>query len=227
MSHEGITSLLLSKAFKYVANPSKARQYRSRSFESSAELTDNRRTLIRDAALRIKDIANDILTHDKDHKNDLTPEAFQTSKHDIYKLLNNIISEKRLEFSKRDLIIKLISQEKFHSYISKIHPERLKRSISNLINNSVGSLSGPGKIIVKIAKANSLISIVVKDNGCGIPHHITPVVMNEGFTYGKPDGAGLGLSYVKYNVERMGGAFHIHSDCAAGTTAIINLQESS
>ena len=131
---------------------------------------------------------------------------------------------KRVEYQRRrDLEIKENIRGEHYSLFASVQTIEFDRVMSNIINNSVESITGPGTVsILMEAKKNSII-IKVSDSGRGIAASDLPKLMEPGVTIGKKDGKGLGLSHAKTTVERWGGTLSIDSAIGLGTTVTIAL----
>lgn len=104
----------------------------------------------------------------------------------------------------------------------------MKRVLSNLIDNSIQALDQErcshtavtepghqGQIQILVHELQEDLSLVVEDNGPGIPPSILPHLGEIGFTYGKAHvGHGLGLSHAKSTIQKMGGKLEILSPVA-------------
>lgn len=99
----------------------------------------------------------------------------------------------------------------------------LMRVLSNLINNSVESFEEGGKIIVSVEDRVGDVLIEIRDNGMGIPSDQLRGIFNEGFSYNKPGGTGLGLTYAKKMIEAWGGEVRLFSLVDCGTTVSLVL----
>ncbi|MBR5041061.1 MAG: HAMP domain-containing histidine kinase [Clostridiales bacterium] len=103
--------------------------------------------------------------------------------------------------------------EKEISYISggvkefvNADPDRLLQCVENLITNS-RKYAGT-KITVALEKAESTVSICIKDSGKGIPDEDMPFIFDKfyrGHNRGSRPGSGLGLYIVKYLMTKMDG----------------------
>ena len=129
-----------------------------------------------------------------------------------------------------------------HVLISSVEFQRV---ISNLVKNSMESIEfietiktienvetiesisseqrQPGSIQVHIQVKESTLFIVIKDNGCGIPREFLEKVRERGFSFGKPQGEGLGLYSSIKKIETWGGSLKIDSEEARGTSVTIEL----
>lgn len=84
----------------------------------------------------------------------------------------------------------------------------LKRTLSNLINNSIEASNGTGKIWVTTNLEENFLKISVQDEGSGI-HGNAEAILERGYTT-KSNGNGLGLSGAKQFVESLGGMITIN-----------------
>lgn len=102
--------------------------------------------------------------------------------------------------------------------MDKVDCERL---LANLIGNGI-KYNRPGGYVV-VSVNNEKRSLVVKDNGVGIPQEDLHRIY-ERFYRGsnvKSDGTGLGLAIVKHICQRYGFSIDVHSTVGAGTTFIV------
>lgn len=107
-------------------------------------------------------------------------------------------------------------------YANKV---RLSRAIINLIENGLKATNfSTGEILVKVAKENEKILILVKDNGIGIPEDKINQIWEAGFTTSL-DNTGLGLNFVKQVIDMHCGQIIIESEAGCGTEARIYLPE--
>jgi signal transduction histidine kinase len=60
-------------------------------------------------------------------------------------------------------------------------------------------------ITINVKNSQQFVSVMVIDNGKGIPKAIINNLFQEGFTYGKSGNSGIGLYIVKKTIERYGG----------------------
>jgi signal transduction histidine kinase/FixJ family two-component response regulator len=182
-------------------------------------ISEKERLMIRNAAKRINDIANNLLLKPNqlvDNKTELFDEL-------IFVVLEAIISEKRYEYSNGKNPIYFHSTEHTYNSFVYINIVSFKRVLSNLLNNSFEALQHNGSINIWLNCHEQTVEIKIQDNGCGIPPHVLSKVTEHGFSYNKKQGAGFGLSYAKQSIEEVQGTFEIFSELNRGTTISICL----
>jgi signal transduction histidine kinase len=114
--------------------------------------------------------------------------------------------------------------------INKVVPEelilqgdesKLKRCISNLLNNAVDVLVDYNvkdpriDIVVNANNEDKKIRITIKDNGPGIPQDILKTLFEPFVTKFKHNGTGLGLAIVKQYINAHGGDIKVSNDNGA------------
>lgn len=85
----------------------------------------------------------------------------------------------------------------------------LKRTLSNLITNSIEACDLNGEVTISISNQIYSLIINIEDTGHGFPNDSDPS-FERGFTT-KPNGNGFGLSSAKLFIESLGGSIKISS----------------
>lgn len=100
----------------------------------------------------------------------------------------------------------------------KADESRLIRIFTNIIKNATQSFISErkGRIDIQLTGNQQNITIIISDNGCGIPDEIKPKIFQPNFTT-KSSGTGLGLAMVKNMVESMNGTIRFESESDSGT----------
>lgn len=185
--------------------------------EELQNMPDNVKNLASQAISRINEIAEDLLKFNLNRlkKNQSEIERIES----IRLILNNILSEKRIQFSKNKNIRFIISSESEQDAAIKANLTDFQRVVSNIINNSVeGLISETGIVEVSINKYGNYVLIHFIDNGKGIPKDILPLITSKGFSFGKEKyGSGLGLSHASEVVNALNGTLRIESEENIGT----------
>jgi signal transduction histidine kinase len=195
----------------------------------SNELPEDKRTLLRNAVNRIRDIANTL--NQRKLKNNESQfhlsQEFSIVSHCelVYPVLDYLASEKRLQY--RDLVdlqINLYQNSDCYGLFASFDVNEFKRVISNIINNSVESFNnGKGIVSIKIFKEDNFLTVEINDNGIGIPESTLIKLGTRGATFNKKGGTGLGLYHAKCSAEKWGGKLSVSSEVGIGTTVKIKL----
>jgi signal transduction histidine kinase len=80
---------------------------------------------------------------------------------------------------------------------------KVERAWINLVSNAIGFARENVKLESERKKQDLIIRVI--DDGPGVPDEFLPRIFQRGATYGKPDGTGLGLAYVKQVMMGHGG----------------------
>ncbi len=193
-----------------------------------ANIPEAQRLVIRNSVNRITDIANTLLAKSKEQKAEASGGPTKTETASMLQvellpaLVDSIVSEKRIQF--RDKIGIEIEGDFKNSYgaFVKISTTEIKRTISNLVNNSVEAFpEAKGQVVISVCKNSDNVILSVKDNGKGMPPHILEKLGQIGVSHGKDgtqSGSGLGVYHAKATVEGSGGKFEVSSKEGLGTT---------
>ena len=110
------------------------------------------------------------------------------------------------------------------------NPSLLQQMIFNLMTNAchaVQHLKGWQKPQIEVSTAkhsDQMLSLEIKDNGCGIPSDHLEKVFQPLWTTKKPgEGTGLGLGLVKRFVKSTGGDIHVSSELNKGSVFTVLL----
>lgn len=105
--------------------------------------------------------------------------------------------------------------------VMEIDETKLRQGILNLLRNASEAIKPPGKISFTALTEDQALSIIISDNGCGIPREYMDTLF-EPFVTHKSGGTGLGLSIAKNVAEAHGGKISVNSK-DSGTTFILRL----
>jgi len=105
--------------------------------------------------------------------------------------------------------------------------KRLEQVIQNIVENSI-KYSEKGTVRLNIIQEDNIISIIVSDEGIGIPEEereviFEPFMQIDGSATRKAGGVGLGLALVKKIVDFLGGEVSVESKVDVGTSFVIRL----
>jgi len=198
------------------------------------QLPEEKRTIVRSAVARIRDIANHLIEKNREAQasaKGLPQSAAATTVEPssielLSSLIDPLVTEKRLQFrSKIGIEIECRLDSSSYGLFASIQPVEFKRVLSNLVNNSVDALAEKGLVTVSLASQDDSILIKVQDNGKGILPEILAKLGQRGETHGKEGGSGLGLYHARTSVESWGGSLTIESEVGKGTTLTVSLPQ--
>ncbi|HKL00763.1 MAG TPA: HAMP domain-containing sensor histidine kinase, partial [Desulfotignum sp.] len=141
---------------------------------------------------------------------------------DLIKLVNEAISLVEPEAAMKQVTIELENEDLQPSAWSD--PLQLLQVLLNLLTNSVHATREGGRIIVSLNVSLEEVTIIVKDNGCGISEENLSRMFEPFFTTKDADqGTGMGL-YVSWGIiTSLGGLISVESERNQGTTFTISL----
>ncbi len=181
-------------------------------------LSENKRILIREATNHIKEtihnLEEDYLQDEQSHN------KLETVL--LMKIVNYVLEEKK-EILTRG--IRLLYQFDTFAYTAfiRVIPQELTRVLSNLLNNAIEASKDGSVISLSIIPNKSFVRIIISDTGHGISDDKLDTIFNQGVTYNKKDGRGLGLYHARNNIQRWNGKITIDSAVNQGTKVIIDL----
>lgn len=99
---------------------------------------------------------------------------------------------------------------------------KLEEVLLNLLKNAKEAIAGKGTILLTAGRKKNVLTIQIKDSGCGIPAENIDSIFEPFKTY-KQGGTGLGLSLSKRIVEAHDGSISVASREGQGTTFTVKL----
>lgn len=99
---------------------------------------------------------------------------------------------------------------------------KLEEVLLNLLKNAKEAIQDEGTILLTAVRKKNILSIQVKDSGCGISAEHMDSIFEPFKTY-KEGGTGLGLSLSKRIIEAHGGSISVISKVGDGATFTIKL----
>jgi len=182
-------------------------------------LQEEQRTLIDGAIGRMNGIADDLLRR---YRAPGVAEGPKIETHGLAGLIEQVIAEKRLQHKDKPGV-KIEFAAAAGGLRAAVDAKELQRLVSNLVNNSVEALSGPGTVAVRLGAEDGKVLIEIKDDGKGIPPELLAKLGQKGETHGKAGGTGLGLYHARTAAESWGGGLKIESAPGKGTAVVISL----
>lgn len=176
--------------------------------ESSHAIPEKERITLRQASMRISDIAQHMLSRYKNKvdENEMAEPVLVSA------TMLEILGEKRYEHKEVEFITDFMPSADF-AFIH-IEPNQFKRMMSNLLNNAVEALENKpdGTIDLSLNVDEEWVMIIVYDNGKGMSKElIDKINKNISVTEGKKHGSGIGMTQIKDTIKRNFGEFEITS----------------
>jgi len=193
-------------------------------------LPEDLRVLVRNSVGRIRDIANDLVSRKgrTPGAGIAAPNAIQPPESDsvvlVSTLIDAIVSEKRINLGEHRPI-EIQAEYGHHAYgtFVKVNTTEFNRMLSNLLNNAIEAISGPGRVLVQLTGRESRVEIRITDTGKGISPEQLKRIGQAGATFGKAGGSGLGLHHAIETCRIAGGALDIQSEPGLGTLVTLEL----
>jgi two-component system CheB/CheR fusion protein len=130
---------------------------------------------------------------------------------DMEKAIRNIISSAKIP---KEVAVSISIEKDFPKI--NLDPSCLKRTLTNLVSNSVQAMPKGGKLTIKAFRQNGKALITVADTGEGMSDGVKSKIFTPLFTT-KSRGQGFGLAVVKKLTEAMGGTVTFESERGSGT----------
>lgn len=146
---------------------------------------------------RLNQICNSLL------KNNESTSNFQSN--EIQNAIHDVISElKTIHKGNKNLAFRVNDFSSIYDLNFSIDVSILKRTLSNLITNSIEACNQQGEISISTTNEQTSLVIKIEDTGIGLPSDLDPL-FERGYTT-KPNGNGFGLSSAKTFIESIGGS---------------------
>lgn len=142
------------------------------------------------------------------------------SQTDITALASKVVSSfKNMADSKNVLLLLQIDKDVPTLFVD---PDRISQVLRNLLSNAIRYVTSGGKIVVKIASADSNAIFEVSDNGPGIPGEEIPHIFERFYRLDRSrsratGGSGLGLAIAKQLIEAHKGKIWVESEAGKGS----------
>ena len=155
--------------------------------------------------------------------------AVESTHVDIDLLFEEIRVLLHVQSEQKHLALEIVLPPEEHNQVYA-DPDKLKQVLINLVGNAI-KFTDTGSVTLRTQPAStpSLMMIIVKDTGIGVPRNrqnqVTEAfVQVDGATTRKYGGTGLGLSISKRLMEMMGGSLDLTSEgVGQGTTVTLTI----
>ncbi|MGI6500806.1 MAG: ATP-binding protein [Anaerostipes sp.] len=166
-------------------------------------------------ALRMIDMIDDIIKISKLDENELDLERTEI---DLYQLIQEIQESLRMKARKQQVQLNVIGTPTKIEGIKQV----LYDMFYNLMGNGIKYNNPGGKVVVTVSKMNGIPTVIVEDNGIGIPNEDQSRVFERFYRVDKSHsserkGTGLGLSIVKHAAKLHHAKIDLDSTVGKGT----------
>jgi len=134
--------------------------------------------------------------------------------------LNDVLTVMEVDFSDRG--IEVVKDWKYQGSLV-MDPDRMAQVVINIATNARDAMPKGGTFTVSTQKAGDQVEMHFTDTGPGVPEELGERIFEPFFTYGKREGAGLGLAIARRIVEEHGGTLRLDSGQAQGATFVVSL----
>jgi len=176
-------------------------------------------SMIENRAKKLDAVIGDILNLARSKKMELKIEVV-----DFNRIIEEVFSDVKVTAQQNNVELKY--QGEGNNFLNS-DKNQLKIILGNLVSNAVKyqNPEEPNPIVeVKLRKDARKISILVSDNGIGIPEHSQPKIFEMFYRASlATEGTGLGLYIAKEAVQKLGGEITFTSEEGTGTTFKITL----
>ena len=143
---------------------------------------------------------------------------------DLIALIDEVAKNSRLTAkNQKDVSIDIVNRPSKESIFIDARALTLRRIFTNIIKNSVESIEKIGSVSISIKLEGNNAVVLIKDSGKGISKENLTKITERGFTHGKTNGNGYGLSYCLEEIAKHGGELQFESELGKGTMVRIAL----
>jgi len=142
-------------------------------------------------------------------------------KFDLSELIEEVIEDLKIEAQSKG--IKILFVKPKDKIIIKSNRYWLKKAFYNILHNSIKYNIQNGKVLINIHSKSNGYFIIIKDTGCGISISQKEKIFKKYYTTDKKEGTGIGLSFSKTVIEKLGGTIILKSEKEKGSAFYIFL----
>jgi two-component system NtrC family sensor kinase len=102
-------------------------------------------------------------------------------------------------------------------------PAQIEQVVLAMVINAIDAMPQGGNLWISTRPEDNWITLMVRDDGIGIPEEHLPRIFEPFYTTKESGGSGLGLAISQNIVERHGGSIEVESSVGQGTTFRIAL----
>lgn len=187
--------------------------------ESGSEDQENSRKslqIIRSNAIRLGDLASDLLTLSELETERETPTAERISVREVAEAVMRMVEADAAAANVRAVLGEIVAVSIMGQRL------RLEHALLNLLRNAIKFNRPGGEVRLEASAADGNVRITVRDTGIGIPSTELPRIFERSYCVDKArsrenGGTGLGLAIVKHIAEKMHGQVTVESQLGRWT----------
>jgi signal transduction histidine kinase len=146
---------------------------------------------------------------------------------DLMEIARTVCDHFEIDMKKKNLTLSIEGV----SSLIRADQDKLSQVMTNLISNAVKYTGENGNIRIEVKDSEAYGTLIVEDDGIGIPAHELPLVFERFYRTDKSrsrktGGAGIGLAIVKSIVAAHGGTVEAESRAEQGSRFIVTLPKS-
>ena len=136
------------------------------------------------------------------------------------KFLEEVLTVLEVDFSDRGIEV-----EKNFQYRGKLimDSDRMAQVVYNLATNARDAMPEGGNFVVNTRRIKDRVELRFSDTGPGVPDEVLERIFEPFFSFGKRQGAGLGLAIAQRIIEEHGGTILVESKEGKGAEFIVTL----
>ncbi|MFQ6101845.1 MAG: GAF domain-containing protein [Anaerolineae bacterium] len=134
--------------------------------------------------------------------------------------LDEVIEVLKVDFSDRG--IEVVTEWGYTGEL-RMDTDRMAQVVYNIAANARDAMPEGGRLTIATHRADDWVEMRFTDTGPGVPSELTEHIFEPFFSYGKREGAGLGLAIAKRIVREHGGEIEVESHAKGGATFVVRL----
>ena len=156
---------------------------------------------------------------------DIENVEFKIEKLNLSEIINDALSYIELKAKEKNISISYIKSQNIEIKADK---NRIEEVLRNILDNAVKYTNNNGRVILEERDTEDIVSIIVSDNGIGIPSKDISKLFQKYYRASNvasntSQGTGQGLYLIKEYVEKMGGTIKIESTEGIGTSVTVEI----
>jgi signal transduction histidine kinase len=134
--------------------------------------------------------------------------------------LEQVIEVLRVDFSDRGIDVVV---EWGYTGSALMDADRMAQVVYNIAANARDAMPEGGRLTVATRPVGQWVELRFADTGPGVPPELADSIFEPFVSYGKQEGAGLGLAIARRIVEEHGGEIGVESPAGGGATFVVRL----